>query len=63
MNTCDNSNFLTVEQALVRIERDLQAIDGFEQLAIRSAIQCTMPNSIKKTSRACGFSTRHLRNR
>ncbi len=40
MNTCDdnNSNFLTVEQALFRIERDLQAINGFEQLAIRSAL-------------------------
>jgi molybdopterin molybdotransferase len=40
MNTCDNnnSNFLTVEQALLRIERDLQAINGFEQLAIRSAL-------------------------
>jgi molybdopterin molybdotransferase len=39
MNSCDNSsNFLTVEQALVRIERDLQAIAGFEQLAIRSAL-------------------------
>jgi hypothetical protein len=38
--SCDDydPNSLTVEQALQRIEQDLQAIRGEEQLAIRSAL-------------------------
>jgi molybdopterin molybdotransferase len=48
MNTCDNNTsiFLTVEQALVRIERDLQAIAGFEQLAIRSALNRILAENV-----------------
>ena len=45
--TNDEPNFLSVEEALYRIEQDLQPIRGEEQLAIRSALGSVLAEDVR----------------